>query len=134
MRFLFVSLVVLISGVLSSCKDNNLENEIGQKTTIKITKIFDAGERVKGEKIYASFEVENTGRYPLVFGDIKGSCSCTVAEKPEAPILPGRKGVIKAVVDTDKFDSGYKINKGITVLANTTPDNIIRLKIIGRIK
>ena len=62
MRFLFVSLVVLISGVLSSCKDNNLENEIGQKTTIKITKIFDAGESVKGEKIYASFEVENTGR------------------------------------------------------------------------
>ena len=108
-------------------------DEIGQKTSMKITKVFDAGERIKGEKIYAEFQVENTGRYPLVFGEIKGSCSCTVAEKPEAPILPGRKGVIKAVVDTEKFDSGYQLNKMVTVMANTVP-NVVRLSIIGTIK
>ena len=119
---------------LFSCKDSALEAEVGQKTTMRITKVFDAGERVKGEKIYASFEVENTGRYPLVFGSIKGSCSCTVGEKPEAPILPGKKGLIKAVVDTEKFDSGYKINKSVRVMANTAPDNIVVLKIIGSIK
>ena len=120
--------------VFNSCKTDQLEAEIGQKTSMKITKVFDAGVRIKGEKMYAEFQVENTGRYPLVFGEIKGSCSYTVAEKPEAPILPGRKGVIKAVVDTEKFDSGYQLNKIVTVMANTVPDNIVKLKIIGTIK
>ena len=130
-RILFILISVV---VFNSCKTDQLEAEIGQKTSMKITKVFDAGERIKGEKIYAQFQVENTGRYPLVFGEIKGSCSCTVAEKPEAPILPGRKGVIKAVVDTEKFDSGYQLNKIVTVMANTVPDNIVKLKIIGTIK
>ena len=130
-RILFILISVV---VFNSCKTDQLEAEIGQKTSMKITKVFDAGERIKGEKIYAEFKVENTGRYPLVFGEIKGSCSCTVAEKPEAPILPGRKGVIKAVVDTEKFDSGYQLNKIVTVMANTVPDNIVKLRIIGTIK
>ena len=130
-RILFILISVV---VFNSCKTDQLEAEIGQKTSMKITKVFDAGERIKGEKIYAEFQVENTGRYPLVFGEIKGSCSCTVAEKPEAPILPGRKGVIKAIVDTEKFDSGYQLNKIVTVMANTVPDNIVKLRIIGTIK
>ena len=133
-RLLFISIMLISAIVFNSCKTDQAELEIGQKTSMKITKIFDAGERIKGEKIYAEFKVENTGRYPLVFGEIKGSCSCTVAEKPEAPILPGRKGVIKAVVDTEKFDSGYQLNKIVTVMANTVPDNIVKLRIIGTIK
>ena len=132
-RILFLSIMLISGVVFNACKNDQLQAEIGQKTSMKITKVFDAGERIKGEKIYAKFQVENTGRYPLVFGEIKGSCSCTVAEKPEAPILPGRKGVIKAVVDTEKFDSGYKLNKIVTVMANTVPDNIVKLRIIGTI-
>ena len=64
MRILFLYFLLFSLGVISSCKTNNLEVEIGQKTSMKITKVFDAGERVKGEKIVARFEVENTGRYP----------------------------------------------------------------------
>ena len=134
MRNLFLCFLLFSIGVISSCKTDNLEAEIGQKTSMKITKVFDAGERVKGEKIEARFEVENTGRYPLVFGEIKGSCSCTVAEKPEAPILPGKKGEIKAIVDTSKLDSGKEFEKEIEVMANTVPKNIVKLKIIGTIK
>ena len=132
-RILFISIMLVSSVVFNSCKTDQSELEIGQKTSMKITKVFDAGERIKGEKIYAEFQVENTGRYPLVFGEIKGSCSCTVADKPEAPILPGRKGVIKAVVDTKDFDRGYQLNKMVTVMANTVP-NVVRLRIIGTIK
>ena len=69
---------------------------------MKITKVFDAGERIKGEKIYAEFQVENMS-ISTWLGEI-GVSSCTVAEKPEAPILLV-KGVIKAIVDTEKFDS-----------------------------
>ena len=57
---------------------------------MKIDKLFNAGTRVKGEVIEAIFNII-LGDYPLVFGEIKGSCSCTVAEKPEDPILPGEK-------------------------------------------
>ena len=106
MKFILASIVLFI--VLGSCKDSSLEAEVGQKTTMRITKVFNAGERVKGEKIHASFEVENTGRYPLVFGSIKGSCSCTVGEKPEAPILPGKKGVIKAVCTPSNINFPFK--------------------------
>ena len=93
----YISLFTLV--LLVSCKGEN-QLEVGQKTSMKIDKLFDAGTRVKGEVIEAKFNIENTGDYPLVFGEIKGSCSCTVAEKPEAPILPGEKAVITATVDT----------------------------------
>ena len=98
MRYMILFLSLSIIG----CEGNN-ELEVGQKTTMTIDKIYDAGTRVKGEVIEAVFNIENTGDYPLVFGEIKGSCSCTVADKQEAPILPGEKGVITAKVDTEKF-------------------------------
>jgi hypothetical protein len=128
MRYMILFLSLSIIG----CEGNN-ELEVGQKTTMTIDKIYDAGTRVKGEVIEAVFNIENTGDYPLVFGEIKGSCSCTVADKPEAPILPGEKGVITAKVDTEKFRSNSEISKYVTVLANTEP-NRVTLKIKGKIK
>jgi hypothetical protein len=128
MRYMILCLSLSIIG----CEGNN-ELEVGQKTTMTIDKIYDAGTRVKGEVIEAVFNIENTGDYPLVFGEIKGSCSCTVADKPEVPILPGEKGVITAKVDTEKFRSNSEISKYVTVLANTEP-NRVTLKIKGKIK
>ena len=81
-------MILCLSLSIIGCEGNN-ELEVGQKTTMTIDKIYDAGTRVKGEVIEAVFNIENTGDYPLVFGEIKGSCSCTVADKPEVPILPG---------------------------------------------
>ncbi|MDB4648451.1 DUF1573 domain-containing protein [Crocinitomicaceae bacterium] len=125
-------MILCLSLSIIGCEGNN-ELEVGQKTTMTIDKIYDAGTRVKGEVIEAVFNIENTGDYPLVFGEIKGSCSCTVADKPEAPILPGEKGVITAKVDTEKFRSNSEISKYVTVLANTEP-NRVTLKIKGKIK
>ena len=118
--------------MLISCKGEN-KLEVGQKTSMKIDKLFDAGSRVKGEVIEAKFNIENTGDYPLVFGEIKGSCSCTVAEKPEAPILPGEKGVISATVDTESFRANSQVSNYITLVANTEP-NRVTLKIKAQIK
>ena len=125
-------MILFLSLSIIGCEGNN-ELEVGQKTTMTIDKIYDAGTRVKVEVIEAVFNIENTGDYPLVFGEIKGSCSCTVADKPEAPILPGEKGVITAKVDTEKFRSNSEISKYVTVLANTEP-NRVTLKIKGKIK
>ena len=118
--------------LLFSCKGEN-KLEVGQKTSMKIDKLFDAGTRVKGEVIEAVFNIENTGDYPLVFGEIKGSCSCTVAEKPEAPILPGEKGVISATVDTESFRINSEVSKYVTLVANTDP-NRVTLRITAQIK
>ena len=126
----YMSLFSLV--MLISCKGQN-KLEVGQKTSMKIDKLFDAGSRVKGEVIEAKFNIENTGDYPLVFGEIKGSCSCTVAEKPEAPILPGEKGMISATVDTESFRSNSEVSKYVTLVANTEP-NRLTLRIKAQIK
>lgn len=126
----YISLFLLV--VLMSCKGEN-KLEVGQKTSMKIDKLFNAGTRVKGEVIEAIFNIENTGDYPLVFGEIKGSCSCTVAEKPEDPILPGEKGVILATVDTESFRINSEVSKYVTLVANTDP-NRVTLRITAQIK
>ena len=126
----YISLFLLV--ILISCKGEN-KLEVGQKTSMKIDKLFNAGTRVKGEVIEAIFNIENTGDYPLVFGEIKGSCSCTVAEKPEDPILPGEKGVIIAKVDTESFRINSEVSKYVTLVANTDP-NRVTLRITAQIK
>ena len=123
---------LFLLALLLSCKGGN-KLEVGQKTSMKIDKLFDAGTRVKGEVIEAKFNIENTGNYPLVFGEIKGSCSCTVAEKPEAPILPGEKGLISATVDTESFRVNSEVSKYVTLIANTEP-NRVTLRITAKIK
>ena len=126
----YISLFLLV--VLISCEGEN-KLEVGQKTSMKIDKLFNAGTRVKGEVIEAKFNIENTGDYPLVFGEIKGACSCTVAEKPEDPILPGEKGVILATVDTESFRINSEVSKYVTLVANTDP-NRVTLRITAQIK
>ena len=126
----YISLLSLL--LLAACSGGN-KLEVGQKTSMKIDKLFEAGTRVKGEVIEARFNIENTGDYPLVFGEIKGSCSCTVAEKPEAPIPPGEKGVILARVDTESFRVNSEVSKYVTLIANTEP-NRVTLRITAQIK
>jgi hypothetical protein len=94
--------------------------EVGNKTSMVVAPVFDAGEVVKGEVIRAKFEVQNTGEYPLVIAEVKGSCSCTVAGKPDAPIAPGETGTITAEVDTERTSVGL-ITKSVRIVANTEP-------------
>ena len=119
--------------LLASCGGNS-EIVVGNKTTMEIISLFDAGDVVKGEVITAKFTISNTGDYPLVIGEVKGSCSCTVAEYPEEPILPGDKGDILAYVNTDKVGAG-PLHKSVRIVSNTDPSvteviikaNVIRI-------
>ena len=89
---------------------------------------FDAGEVVKGEFITAKFTVKNTGDYPLVIADVKGSCTCTVAKKPEEPIAPGKTAEIIAQVDTDKTGVGSVV-KTVNIVANADPAvTVVKIK------
>lgn len=105
--------------MLFACTETEMV-EVGNKTTMVVDPVFDGGEVVKGEIISAKFVVRNTGSYPLVIADVKGSCSCTVADRPEDPIQPGEEAVIKADVDTDRTSTG-EITKSVRIVANTEP-------------
>ena len=112
---LFIGLALLIQ----SCGGSD-KVEIGNKTTMTVNLIYDAGTIIQGEVIDAKFTIRNTGNYPLVIGDVKGSCSCTVAEKPEEPIMPGEVGYVKAHVTTQSSTAG-QLAKSVNIVANTEP-------------
>src|SRR5688572_23076923 len=97
--------------VLLSCSDNG-KVEVGNKTEIEVQAVVDAGKVMLGEEVKASFKVKNIGDYPLILAEVKGSCTCTVADYPKEPIAPGETGVIKATVKTDKAQPGV-LNKEI---------------------
>jgi hypothetical protein len=106
--------------ILAACQTDD-KVEIGKKTEMKVNSVFDAGTVHKGEKIKAVFKVTNTGKSPLVLGEVKGSCTCTVADYPKKPIMAGESAEIKAEVNTDKTGAG-KISKSIRITANTVPN------------
>ena len=116
---------------LFACSSKGDAVEVGQKTTLEVNDVFDAGTVVKGEVIRAVFTVTNTGDYPLVFGEVRPSCSCTVADKPSEPIQPGESTKIIAKVNTANVTS-KEVTKSVTIMTNTTPSTkvlIIKAKI-----
>jgi hypothetical protein len=117
----------LTSVVLLGCssKDNL---EMGQKTTLVVNKVFNGGKVLLGEEVEAVFNVKNTGKYPLIISEVKGSCSCTVAEYPEEPIEPGETEQITATVRTDNAAEGL-LTKEVRMIANTEPSlTIMQIK------
>ena len=116
MKYVFSLLLIF---VLFSCStDSTLD--IGDRTTMEIDPVYDAGDVVKGEVITAKFNLKNTGDKPLILAEVKGSCTCTVADYPDKPIQPGASAEIMAHVDTDRTSMG-SIKKSIRIVANTDP-------------
>lgn len=116
---------------LFSCTGEEESIEVGKKTSLEVNEVYDAGTVIKGEVIRAVFIVKNIGDHPLVFGDVRPSCSCTVADKPTEPIQPGASTKIIAKVNTANVSS-KEVTKSVTIMTNTTPSTkvlIIKAKI-----
>jgi hypothetical protein len=124
-------IALLAISLLFACSSEGDAVEIGEKTTLEVNDVYDAGTVVKGEVIRAVFTVKNTGDHPLVFGEVRPSCSCTVADKPSEPIQPGASTKIIAKVNTANVSS-KEVTKSVTIMTNTTPSTkvlIIKAKI-----
>ena len=95
MKRIAVVLGLVFAGmsVTTSC-DEPTKVQMGERTTLKVNAVYDAKKVAVGEVIHAKFTVKNTGDVPLVLSDVKGSCSCTVADFPTDPIAPGITGII----------------------------------------
>jgi len=93
---------------------------LSNPTTVQlIDSVYNFGKVTEGEVVEYSFRFRNTGDKPLIVTNTQASCGCTVAEKPEQPVLPGETGFIKV-----KFNSQGKVgnaHKTITVSSNADP-------------
>lgn len=77
----------------------------------------DLGSIEEGQKVEIAFEFTNNGKKPLVIKNVTATCGCTVPEVPKEPVMPGQKGYIKAVFDSQGRPGANQ--KSITVDANT---------------
>jgi hypothetical protein len=105
--------------LLGACSGSD-DLEIGQKTSMEVEPVIDMGTVQYGETIEAKFKVKNTGSYPLVLAEVKGSCSCTVADYPKDPIPPGEERTLTATISTANANPG-PIAKDVRIMANTVP-------------
>lgn len=133
-RFLWVAIIA--SSLFAACQQGesktgtanaapqsaNVPVDPASLTSIQwIDSTLDKGTITEGEKIEVAYRFKNSGNKPLVIKEVRPSCGCTVAEKPEKPIAPGDEGVIKGV-----FNSANKLgpnHKTMHVIANTEPND-----------
>ena len=81
----------------------------------------DLGKIKEGSIVEISWKFKNTGNRPLIVADARGTCGCTIADKPNEPVAPGQDGVIKA-----RFNSqgqAPNVTKTVSVDANTKPES-----------
>lgn len=91
----------------------------------------DYGEVPEGPKAECDFEFKNVGKKPIVITEAHGSCGCTVPEWPKEPILPGKKGKIHVIYNTDHRPG--PISKEVTINSNAAQQPMV-LHIRGNVK
>lgn len=126
-RFSWLPIAVLMMAGTQGCSSES-DVTVGNRTTMEVEPVYEAGEVIQGEFITAKIKLKNTGSYPLVIASATAGCTCTVASKPEEPILPGETGEIIANVDTDKTGIGA-ISKRLSIVSNSEkPTTFVDIK------
>lgn len=132
--FLFILSAFLFFSCTSSDQSSTREeavqdslNKVAMADTSNYTRLEwldsttqDLGKIKEGSVVEISWKFKNTGDRPLIISDARGTCGCTIADKPKEPVAPGQEGLIKA-----RFNSqgqGPEAHKTVTVDANTKPD------------
>lgn len=110
-----------------------LEDASKKTTSLEFKKMVHSFGKIKLESENdCTFEVKNTGKFPLAISDVQASCGCTTPQKPEKPIAPGKTDIIKVhFKPNSKSIDGKPVEKTITVTANTEPRiTVIRINAI----
>lgn len=139
-RVLFInSLCFLFTGCDVRNKDKKVlvpvQKEVKEATTVQaIDSVYDFGKISEGEIIEFSYRFKNTGKMPLIITEQPhASCGCTIAERPEEPVMPGDTGFIKV-----KFNSENRpgeAHKTVTVNSNAIPpfpELLLKGDVIGK--
>ena len=131
-NILFVALVACMSAFSVANGQTNVVKNVkteaktevkpavsGKQPDIKFSKMeHDFGNIPQGTPVTTEFEVTNTGKAPLIISNVNVTCGCTTPFFTKDPIMPGKKGLIKA---TFNAAAAGAFTKGITVVTNV-PD------------
>lgn len=100
-------------------ENERIAREKATSTTLEFDKLkHDFGNVGPDSDNITQFVVKNTGDKPLIISDVSASCGCTMPQKPEDPIPPGKSDVIE-VKFHPKPGQENEIIKTVTVTANT---------------
>ncbi len=103
---LYIFLLIVITGF-----------QVGAQSAIAFEKTTQhLGFVRQGDTLNFQYKFTNTGDQPLVISDTKVACGCTVVDKPNDPILPGKQGVIKVTFHTNSAID--RQDRTVTVLSN----------------
>lgn len=134
-NFMIIFLAVMSFTTLSSLthinytSELNFQNNKAAHIEFETTK-HDFGTITVGADGNFSFKFKNTGLEPLIIQGVRSSCGCTIAKKPNAPILPGASDVIRVRYDTRRLGVFHK-----TITVTTNADNAsVVLVIRGEVK
>ncbi len=105
--------ILLISTIAFSQETKNTN-----KGTLKFeSESIDYGKITQNSDGNRVFKFKNIGDSPVIISTVKGSCGCTVATKPNEPIMPGETAEIGVKYATNRL-GGF--SKTITVLSNAS--------------
>ncbi len=136
----YLILLAIVTSITACNQGNGKQNAsaasekttIGNAPVLKFDKeIYDFGKIKAGDKVSYSYSFINTGKSPLIITDAVASCGCTIPSKPNKPINPGQKDVIKVIFNSEG-KSGL-IDKQITITANTIPAQTL-IHLIGEVQ
>lgn len=78
--------------------------------------IHDFGTIQEGPTAEHEFEFTNTGKEPIIISNVGASCGCTTPSYSKDPVLPGKKGTVKAIYNTQGRVAPF--TKTITITSN----------------
>jgi hypothetical protein len=133
------NLIILAAAlILASCGNNDANTAATTNTTNDTSSVVsettnttiewvdssyqDLGKVKEGQTVEVAYRFKNTGSSPLIVNNVAAGCGCTVVEKPQEPIAPGKESVIKAQFNSAGQSAGEH-RKEVYVTANTAPND-----------
>ncbi len=118
-KLLFITLLIVSSTIFAQEKKDKGILQFENET-------INYGVISKNSDGYRSFVFTNVGDEAIVISKVKGSCGCTVATKPNEPILPGETAEIGVKYATNRL-GGF--SKTITITSNASEiSKVVRIK------
>jgi hypothetical protein len=78
--------------------------------------VHDFGIIQEGPTADHEFEFTNVGKEPIIISNVSASCGCTTPSYSKDPVLPGKKGTVKASYNTQGRVAPF--TKTITITSN----------------
>lgn len=127
MKKFMITAFVAVSSILAANAQTAPATE--NKSTAEITfdkETHDFGIVSQNVPATYTFMFKNTGKEPLIITTAQASCGCTTPEWTKEPIMPGKKGFIKATYNAASLGV---FNKAVTVNSNAkTPSVVLYIK------